>query len=128
MAAPLNFHLEQYDGPLDLLLDLIRKQEIDIYNIPIAQITQPRRPGRHALAEAAVAVGAARIGHPAGEPWRAVAFPVDDHLRLLPRECLGQLVPQSQRVDPLLLQPAGLMAQPQARPFNADQGNASDTP
>jgi segregation and condensation protein A len=37
--APLNFHLEHYDGPLDLLLDLIRKQEIDIYNIPIAQIT-----------------------------------------------------------------------------------------
>ena len=39
MSAPLNFHLEHYEGPLDLLLDLIRKQEIDIYNIPIAQIT-----------------------------------------------------------------------------------------
>jgi segregation and condensation protein A len=39
VSAPLNFHLEHYDGPLDLLLDLIRKQEIDIYNIPIAQIT-----------------------------------------------------------------------------------------
>lgn len=39
MSVPLNFHLEHYDGPLDLLLDLIRKQEIDIYNIPIAQIT-----------------------------------------------------------------------------------------
>jgi segregation and condensation protein A len=30
---------EVYDGPLDLLLDLIRKQDIDIYDIPIAQIT-----------------------------------------------------------------------------------------
>jgi segregation and condensation protein A len=39
VSSPLNFHLEHYDGPLDLLLDLIRKQEIDIYNIPIAQIT-----------------------------------------------------------------------------------------
>ena len=39
MSSPLNFHLEHYEGPLDLLLDLIRKQEIDIYNIPIAQIT-----------------------------------------------------------------------------------------
>ena len=29
-----------YDGPLDLLLDLIRKQDIDIYDIPIARITQ----------------------------------------------------------------------------------------
>jgi segregation and condensation protein A len=29
-----------YDGPLDLLLDLIRKQDINIYDIPIAKITQ----------------------------------------------------------------------------------------
>ena len=40
MSSPLNFHLEQYDGPLDLLLDLIRKQQIDIKDIPIATITQ----------------------------------------------------------------------------------------
>ncbi len=39
MTSPLNFHLEQYEGPLDLLLDLIRKQQIDIRNIPIATIT-----------------------------------------------------------------------------------------
>jgi segregation and condensation protein A len=39
VSSPLNFHLEHYDGPLDLLLDLIRKQEINIYDIPIAQIT-----------------------------------------------------------------------------------------
>ncbi len=30
---------EVYDGPLDLLLDLIRRQHIDIYDIPIAKIT-----------------------------------------------------------------------------------------
>src|SRR5256885_7366180 len=28
-----------YDGPLDLLLDLVRKQHVDIYDIPIAKIT-----------------------------------------------------------------------------------------
>lgn len=28
-----------YDGPFDLLLDLIRKQDLDIYDIPIARIT-----------------------------------------------------------------------------------------
>ncbi len=39
MSSPLNFHLEHYEGPLDLLLDLIRKQQINIYDIPIAQIT-----------------------------------------------------------------------------------------
>ena len=40
MASPYRIQLPMYDGPLDLLLDLIRKQEIDIHNIPIAQITQ----------------------------------------------------------------------------------------
>jgi segregation and condensation protein A len=29
-----------YEGPLDLLLDLIRKQDIDIYDIPIARLTE----------------------------------------------------------------------------------------
>ena len=37
--SPLNFRLDQYEGPLDLLLDLIRRQQIDIRNIPIATIT-----------------------------------------------------------------------------------------
>ena len=37
--SPLNIHLAQYEGPLDLLLDLIRKQQIDIKDIPIAAIT-----------------------------------------------------------------------------------------
>ena len=40
VSSPLNVHLEHYDGPLDLLLDLIRKQQIDIKDIPIATITQ----------------------------------------------------------------------------------------
>ena len=39
MSSALKFHLEQYEGPLDLLLDLIRKQQINIYDIPIARIT-----------------------------------------------------------------------------------------
>ena len=32
--------LEQYAGPLDLLLDLIRRQKINIHDIPIAKITK----------------------------------------------------------------------------------------
>jgi len=39
-AFPFSVMVGQvYDGPLDLLLDLIRKQDIDIYDIPIAKIT-----------------------------------------------------------------------------------------
>jgi segregation and condensation protein A len=39
VSLPLNFHVAHYEGPLDLLLDLIRKQQINISDIPIAQIT-----------------------------------------------------------------------------------------
>lgn len=35
----LTVKLEIYEGPLDLLLHLIRKNEVDIYDIPIALIT-----------------------------------------------------------------------------------------
>lgn len=33
-------HLDTFDGPMDLLLHLIRKNELDIYDIPIAVITR----------------------------------------------------------------------------------------
>ena len=33
-------HLESFEGPLDLLLYLIRKQNLDILNIPVAEITR----------------------------------------------------------------------------------------
>lgn len=35
-----NVNLEVFQGPLDLLLHLIEKMEIDIYNIPIARLTE----------------------------------------------------------------------------------------
>src|SRR6185503_16102734 len=33
-------HLQNFEGPLDLLLHLIKKNEVDIYDIPIALVTQ----------------------------------------------------------------------------------------
>ena len=36
----LHVKLSVYDGPLDMLLDLIKKNEMDIYDIPIAEITR----------------------------------------------------------------------------------------
>ena len=38
-TAALELHLPQFDGPLDLLLHLIQKNEMDIHDIPIAEIT-----------------------------------------------------------------------------------------
>lgn len=35
----VRFTLPAYEGPLDLLLELIRKHEVDIFDIPIAKIT-----------------------------------------------------------------------------------------
>ncbi len=35
-----NFKLETFEGPLDLLLFLIKKSEINIYDIPVSQITE----------------------------------------------------------------------------------------
>ncbi len=37
---PMNVQLEAYEGPLDLLLHLIKKNEVSIADIPIALITQ----------------------------------------------------------------------------------------
>ncbi|AMP20561.1 hypothetical protein AZF37_04685 [endosymbiont 'TC1' of Trimyema compressum] len=34
-----NIHLQAFDGPLDLLLHLIQKDKVNIYDIPIASIT-----------------------------------------------------------------------------------------
>lgn len=51
MESPYKVQLEIYEGPLDLLLDLIRKQEIDIHNIPIAQITGQYLDYLHKLEE-----------------------------------------------------------------------------
>jgi segregation and condensation protein A len=40
MADELRITLPHYEGPLDLLLDLIRREKIDIYDIPIARVTE----------------------------------------------------------------------------------------
>jgi segregation and condensation protein A len=50
--SPFNITVGQvYDGPLDLLLDLIRKQNIDIYDIPIGRITAQFLEYTHHLKE-----------------------------------------------------------------------------
>lgn len=36
----LVLHLDRFEGPLDLLLHLIKRDEVDVYDIPIARITE----------------------------------------------------------------------------------------
>jgi segregation and condensation protein A len=39
MSEDLTISLPLFEGPLDLLLDMIRRQKLDIYDIPIAKVT-----------------------------------------------------------------------------------------
>src|SRR6476659_4957636 len=51
MIQDLKITLPLYEGPLDLLLDLIRRQKLDIYDIPIARITEQYLSYLHLMEE-----------------------------------------------------------------------------
>ena len=57
-GTPPSVHLDVYEGPLDLLLDLIRRQQIDIFDIPIARITQQYLDYLHGLERMNVEIAA----------------------------------------------------------------------
>jgi segregation and condensation protein A len=58
MATPYKIHIPIYEGPLDLLLDLIKKQEMNIHDIPISKITSQYLDYLHKLEELNVDVSA----------------------------------------------------------------------
>ncbi|MDU2287562.1 MAG: segregation/condensation protein A, partial [Enterococcus faecalis] len=45
----INLKLDVFEGPLDLLLHLIQKLEIDIYDIPITAVTEQYMSYIHAM-------------------------------------------------------------------------------
>src|ERR1041385_1640622 len=45
MATPYKINIPMYEGPLDLLLDLIKKQEMSIHDIQISKINIPMYEG-----------------------------------------------------------------------------------
>src|SRR5580765_4256713 len=56
MASPYKINIPMYEGPLDLLLDLIKKQEMSIHDIQISKITSQFLDYLHKLEELNVAV------------------------------------------------------------------------
>ncbi len=50
-ADAMPVHLDNFEGPLDLLLHLIKKSEVSIYDIPIALITQQYLDAIHLMQE-----------------------------------------------------------------------------
>jgi segregation and condensation protein A len=51
MSVQYNVKIDVFEGPLDLLLHLINRYEIDIYNIPVAEITEQYMAYIHAMQE-----------------------------------------------------------------------------
>src|ERR1700723_267088 len=58
MATPYKINIPMYEGPLDLLLDLIKKQEMSIHDIQIAKITSQYLEYLHQLEKMDVNVSA----------------------------------------------------------------------
>src|SRR5499433_2572016 len=81
-----------YEGPLDLLLDLIRKQDIDIYDIPIARITAQYLAYVERLRELDVNVAAEFIY------LAAVLLPIKSKM-LLPRDPSAAAEPEDPRAE-----------------------------
>ena len=51
MATPYKINIPMYEGPLDLLLDLIKKQAMSIHDIQISKITAQYLDYLHKLEE-----------------------------------------------------------------------------
>ena len=58
MATPYKINIPLYEGPLDLLLDLIKKQEMNIHDIQISKITSQYLDYLHKLEQLNVDVSA----------------------------------------------------------------------
>ena len=44
MAEELTFRLEDFEGPLELLLTLVQKHKMDLHNIPILELIDQYTP------------------------------------------------------------------------------------
>ena len=58
MASPYKITIPTYEGPLDLLLDLIKKQEMNIHDIQISKITSQYLDYLHKLEELNIDISA----------------------------------------------------------------------
>ena len=91
MATPYKINIPMYEGPLDLLLDLIKKQEMSIHDIQIAKITSQYLDYLHKLEELNVDVSADFI-------YMAATLIYIKSKMLLPPDPLGS--PEEQASDP----------------------------
>src|ERR1700758_1377939 len=91
MASPYKINIPMYEGPLDLLLDLIKKQEMSIHDIQISKITSQYLDYLHKLEELNVDVSSEFI-------YMAASLIYIKSKMLLPPDPLGS--PEEQGTDP----------------------------
>src|ERR1700758_2625714 len=91
MATPYKINIPMYEGPLDLLLDLIKKQEMSIHDIQISKITSQYLDYLHKLEELNVDVSSEFI-------YMAASLIYIKSKMLLPPDPLGS--PEEQTTDP----------------------------
>src|SRR6201997_3504317 len=91
MASPYKINIPMYEGPLDLLLDLIKKQEMFIHDIQISKITSQYLDYLHKLEELNVDVSSEFI-------YMAASLIYIKSKMLLPPDPLGS--PEEQGTDP----------------------------
>jgi segregation and condensation protein A len=91
MATPYKINIPMYEGPLDLLLDLIKKQEMNIHDIQISKITAQYLEYLHKLEELDVDVSSEFI-------YMAATLIYIKSKMLLPPDPLAS--PDEQAADP----------------------------
>jgi segregation and condensation protein A len=91
MASPYKISIPMYEGPLDLLLDLIKKQEMNIHDIQISKITSQYLDYLHQLEVQNIDVSAEFI-------YMAATLIYIKSKMLLPPDPLAS--PEEQSADP----------------------------
>jgi segregation and condensation protein A len=91
MASPYKITIPTYEGPLDLLLDLIKKQEMNIHDIQISKITSQYLDYLHKLEELNIDISADFI-------YMAATLIYIKSKMLLPPDPLAS--PEEQSADP----------------------------
>ncbi len=92
--SPYKVTLEVFEGPLDLLLHLIRSNEIDIYDIPIAKVTEQYLAYLSLMESLDLDI--------AGEWLVMAATLLEIKSRMLLPEDPTEEVPEEEKVDPRL--------------------------
>jgi segregation and condensation protein A len=91
MATPYKINIPMYEGPLDLLLDLIKQQKMSVHDIQISKITSQYLEYLHKLEELNVDVSSEFI-------YMAASLIYIKSKMLLPPDPLGS--PEEQAADP----------------------------